>query len=160
VGYIFKCTCKDCQHKFDLYDGDGRYSIGLICDSCGAHSGFPRSAPRPDRQGNLKWNERLRGPNPNPPQPPIPASEIRRFSDEELTQLRGRAVTAEDPDHWDDFEKEAFIRLKNPCRCGGLFDLARKTERPHGPGWGPNTLTRCPQCKSGNLGYEERGCWD
>lgn len=156
MGTIYQCRCKECHHGFAVYDGDGMLSIGLICKTCGQRSGIPRSAPRPPRDGLdvPKFLQTTR----HFSLPPIPDTEILRFTDLELANINqlvkthGLAAT----DCWDDFEIKALISMKNPCQCNGLVELAAKTAIAGGP----NSMTRCPSCRSDQVTAENTGGWD
>ena len=131
-------------------------SIGLICKICGKRSSIPRNAPRPPREGRnvhsflqtSRFFSLAR----------IPDAEIRRFTDEELTNIDEVCKTAfsEDTDQWDDFETAKLIAQKNPCQCNGIVDLAAKSARPDGP----NAMTRCPACHSDQVTSKNIGTWD
>ncbi len=156
MGLIYRCLCKTCSHDFTVYDGEGIRVTGLICNTCGKRSNFPRSAPRPPREGRnvpsflqtSRFFSLAR----------IPDSEIRRFTDEELTNIDELCKTefCEDTEKWDDFEIAKLIAQKNPCLCGGIVDLAAKSARSS---W-PNAKTRCPSCNSDQITSENIGTWD
>ena len=145
-----------CQHEFIVYDGDGMFTLGLICKTCGKRSGIPRRAPRPPREGLVvpKFLQTSRYFS----LPPIPEAEILRFTELELANIYelsktyGLAAT----DSWDDSEIKALIDRKNPCECNGQVDLAAKTEIAGGP----NSMTRCPSCRSDQVTTEKKGVWD
>ncbi len=156
MGTIYQCRCNLCAHDFTVYDGDGMHTLGLICKTCGQRSGIPRSAPRPPREGLEvpKFLQTSRYFS----LPPIPDAEILRFTDLELSNIyqlaktHGLAVT----DCWDDFEIQALIVMKNPCQCNGIVELAAKT----GMTEGPNSMTRCPSCRTDQVTAENSGGWD
>jgi hypothetical protein len=156
MGTTYQCRCNACSHNFTVYDGDGMRAIGLICNGCGQRSSIPRHAPRPPREGRVvpsflqtSWYFSL---------PPIPDSEIRRYTDEELLNIYAicKSAGSEDTDRWDDFELAAVITQKNPCGCNGRVDLAAKTARTGGP----NAMTRCPACRSDQFISTDTGVWD
>ena len=156
MGTIYKCCCSACSHDFTVYDGDGMHSIGLICNGCGKRSSIPRQAPRPPREGrevpSFLQTSRFYS------LPPIPDSQITRFSDEELANIDqlNKNFESDGCDHWDGFEIETLISKKNPCACGGTVDLESKTSSE----FAPNSNTRCPKCNSKNFNYEFDGDWD
>jgi hypothetical protein len=156
MGATYQCHCNKCSHEFTLNDGDGIQSLGLICNVCGQRASIPRQAPRPPREGRdvpsfLQTSSFFS-------LPPIPDAEIKRFTNEEFTniELLCKAAGVENTDRWDDFEFSALIEQKNPCKCGGRFDLAAKTA---GTG-GPNAMTRCPVCRSDQITATNTGMWD
>jgi hypothetical protein len=156
VGATYQCRCNTCSHDFTIHDGDGMRTIGLICIECGHHSSIPRHAPRPPREGrdvpSFLQTSRFFS------LPPIPDAEIKRFTDEEFANIDelSKAAEVESTDRWDDFEISALIEQKNPCQCGGRFDLAAKTARTGTP----NAMTRCPACRSDQITATSTGVWD
>lgn len=156
MGTTYQCRCNACSHVFTIHDGEGMDTIRLICNGCGQLSSIPRKAPRPPREGrdvpSFLQTSRFFS------LPPIPDADIKRFTDEELINIHELYECAgpEDTDHWDDFEIAALIAQFNPCQCSGLFDLAAKTA---GTG-GPNTMTRCPACRSKEITATATGAWD
>jgi hypothetical protein len=156
MGTTFRCRCETCHHDFTVYDGNGMRSLGLICNGCGHRSSIPRQAPRPPREGrdvpSFLQTSRFFS------LPPIPDAEIKRFTDEEFANIDelSKATEVENTDRWDDFEIAALIEQKNPCQCGGRFDLAAKTV---GTG-APNAMTRCPACRSDQITATSTGMWD
>jgi hypothetical protein len=156
MGTIYKCCCNACSNDFTIYDGDGMHSIGLICIGCGKRSSVPRCAPRPPREGrevpSFLQTSRFYS------LPPIPDMEIRRFTDEEFTNINQLHKTfgSEGGDRWDGFEITTLIDKKNPCLCGGTVDLESKTSSE----FAPNSNTRCPKCNSKNFNYDVQGNWD
>lgn len=131
-------------------------SIGLICKTCGKRSSIPRNAPRPPREGRdvpsfLQTSRYFSLAQ-------IPDAEIRRFKDEELANIDElcKVACSEDADQWDDFETAKLIAQKNPCQCGGIFDIATKSARISGP----NAMTRCLVCLSENITSINTGLWD
>jgi len=156
MGLIYRCICETCNHVFTVYDGEGIRVTGLICNTCGKRSNFPRNAPRPPREGrevpSFLQTSRLFS------LARIPDAEIRRFTDEELTNIDEVCKTAfsDDTDQWDDFETAKLIAQKNPCQCHGIVDLAAKAARPDGP----NAMTRCPACRSDQVTSKNTGTWD
>ena len=155
MGTTYHCHCKTCDHDFTVYDGDGMHSIGLICSSCGKRSSVPRHAPRPPREGRQvpKFLQTSRFFS----LPPIPDEQIRRFTDNELTNIDDlcKAACPEDTDKWDAFETAALIANKNPCPCGGVVDIAAKSVTG-----GVNAMSRCPVCLSKALTSNKTGLWD
>ena len=156
MGTTFHCHCNNCHNDFKVYDGDGMRSIELICKTCGKRSSIPRNAPRPPREGrdvpSFLQTSRFFS------LAQIPDAEIRRFTDEELTNIDEVCKTAfsEDTDQWDDFETAVLIAFKNPCQCGGIVDIAAKSAR----NGGPNAMTRCQVCLSDNITSNNTGVWD
>lgn len=156
LGSTYQCRCNACSHDFTVYDGEGMRSLGLICNTCGQRCSIPRRAPRPPREGRdvpsfLQTSRYFS-------LPPIPDGNIRRFTAKELTNIHElfECAEPEDTDRWDDFEIAALIAQINPCQCSGLFDLAAKTARTGGP----NTMTRCPVCRSNEITATATGAWD
>ena len=156
MGTTYHCYCNNCHHDFTVYDGDGMRSIGLICKTCGKRASIPRNAPRPPREGRdvpsfLQTSRYFS-------LPPIPDEQIRRFTDEELADIEQAFNTGgtEDIDQWDDFELAKLISLKAPCQCETSIDFASKTVS----NCGPNTLTRCPACRSCQIEAKNVGLWD
>jgi hypothetical protein len=90
--------------------------------------------------------------------PSIPDTEILRFSDLELANINqlAKAYDLAATDFWDDFEIEALISMRNPCQCNGPVELAAKTAIV----CGPNSMTRCPSCRSEQVTAENTGGWD
>lgn len=132
------------------------HSIGLICSSCGKRSSVPRHAPRPPREGRhvpgfLQTSRYFS-------LPPIPDEQIRRFTDEELAniELASKSGSEEGYDQWDEFEMAKLVALKAPCQCEATTAFASKTASNHGP----NTLTRCPACRSIQIEGKNVGVWD
>lgn len=156
MGTTYQCRCKACSNDFTVFDGDGMRTNGLICNGCGLRTSIPRQAPRPPREGrdvpSFLQTSRFFS------LPPIPDAEIKRFTDEEFAnmELLCKAAGVESTDRWDDFEIAALIEQKNPCQCGGRFDLAAKTA---GTG-DPNAMTRCPACRSDQIAATSTGMWD
>jgi hypothetical protein len=156
MGTIYKCFCSACSHDFTIYDGDGMHSIGLICNGCGKRSSIPRQAPRPPREGrdvpSFLQTSRFYS------LPPIPDSEITRFTDEGLANIDqlNKSSGSEGGDRWDDFEIATLINVKNPCLCGGVVDLESKSKRTGDP----NAMTRCPACRSDQINTTNTGAWD
>lgn len=156
MGSIYKCKCNECSHDFTVYDGDGIRFIGLICNTCGNRSSIPRHAPRPPREGRdvpsfLQTSSYFS-------LPPIPDAEIKRFTDAEFSNIDQliKDVGAFSSDRWDDFEIAGLLALRNPCKCGGIVDIAANSIKIDAP----NALTRCPACRSEQITSTETGAWD
>ena len=151
MGIIYDCNCNECKHEFKIYDGEGRASISLICANCGKGSGIPRRAPRPDRNG--REVSPVLTTTTYYSTPPIAADQIKRFTKDELMHID--PLKSDGDDWWDDFEIEALIESKNPCACGGVVQkdsITAETGRP-------NSLRRCPNCKSFNFKFGHIGAW-
>jgi Zn finger protein HypA/HybF involved in hydrogenase expression len=141
MGTGYHCRCNDCSREFKAYAGDGFYFKGLICQQCGAGSAIPRFAPRAGTV--VAANALTEG-----VQPTAADSGAKiRFSDEELKALLEPGKFPRNGDTWDSFEIDALVRLRNPCKCGGLVDLSLKSARQANL----NMHTRCPECRSKNL---------
>ena len=155
MGSVFKCSCRDCGNSFDRYEGVGRYSRPLICNNCGEAAWIPRVAPRPDS----RWRRNDRG---ELKVVPIEDVKVVPFSRDELMKILGSKMSLVESDSWLDQELAILVELRNPCKCGGDVDLASKTARVGAGGLhaAPNTLTRCPMCRSENYSFFQAGLWD
>lgn len=155
MGSLFKCLCHDCGESFDRYEGVGRYSMSLICGDCGKAAWIPRTAPRPDS----RWRRTDSG---NLEVVPIEDVKVVPFNREELKAILDRKIAPGDSDSWLDQELAILVELRNPCECGGAVELASKSARVGAGGFhvAPNTLTRCPTCRSENYAFGEASLWD
>lgn len=156
MGNSYQCNCTKCNTVFNVHDGDGMHSLGLICNQCGNRSYVPRSAPRPPRDGRvvpsfLQTDEFQS-------LPPVEFSKIRRFTEDELKNIQelSKRSNKYERDQWDEFELSALIELKNPCNCGGTINLASLTFKADNI----NSLTRCPNCNSSKVTSTLKGSWD
>lgn len=155
MGSLFKCSCHDCGESFDRYEGVGRYSRPLICSDCGRAAWIPRTAPRPDSRWRRTDSGELKV---------VPIEEVKvvPFNRDELKLILGSKISPSESDAWLDQELAIMVELRNPCKCGGAVDLASKSERVGAGGFhaAPNTLTRCPTCRSENYAFSQVGPWD
>lgn len=159
MGSYYACVCSDCGHNFKFYEGSGRYSQPLICNTCGKSAYIPRVAPRPNRHSLRKEFEKLVN------EGTASASdypEIKPFNRDELKAILESKQPLDGLDAWLDEELAVLVELRNPCACGGALDLASKTAPKPGSGAsvGLNELVRCPKCRSRKYAWSLQGLWD
>ena len=159
MGTFFACTCKDCGHDFRSYEGVGRYSQPLICSTCGTRAYIPRVAPRPNRyRQRIEFEKMVKDGAAVASAYP----DLNAFNRDELKKILESKKPLDGMDAWLDEELMVLVELRNPCACGGTLDLASKTERNLAPGVSaaPNSLVRCPECRSMDYSFAEQGLWD